>query len=75
MTTAAPTPEEAERGALRAGLPLAADRGALVAAVAGLLDAEFAGLREVDLGEAFPAAAYRAAAGRAGAEGSADAAL
>lgn len=55
------TPQEAARGALRAGIPLAADRHAAVAATADHIHSVVAVLRELDLDHTPPAAAYRAA--------------
>ncbi|MFI7356368.1 hypothetical protein ACIBTP_20785 [Streptomyces avidinii] len=54
------TPPEAARWAARSGLPLAPDRHAEVAATADHIHAVVSLLRELDFGEAPPAAAYRA---------------
>ncbi|MFI8947033.1 hypothetical protein ACIGO6_11000 [Streptomyces sp. NPDC053750] len=54
------TPQEAARGALRAGLPLRGERHAGVAATANHIHSVIATLRELDFGDTPPAAAYRA---------------
>ncbi|MEW1635355.1 hypothetical protein AB0469_14895 [Streptomyces sp. NPDC093801] len=54
------TPSEAARWADRAGLPLAADRLAAVAATAHHIQSVVSVLRELDFGDTLPAAAYRA---------------
>ncbi|CAM5311550.1 hypothetical protein [Streptomyces avidinii] len=53
------TPPEAARWAARSGLPLAPDRHAEVAATADHIHAVVSLLRELDFGDAPPAAAYR----------------
>ncbi|MFF9623922.1 hypothetical protein [Streptomyces griseosporeus] len=53
------TAGEAARWAARSGLPLAADRHAPVAAVARHIHAVVSVLRELDLGDIPPSAAYR----------------
>jgi hypothetical protein len=54
------TPHEAAREALRAGLPLGADRHDAVAATANHIHSQVATLRELDFAETPPAASYRA---------------
>jgi hypothetical protein len=54
------TPQEAARGALRAGLPLAGERHEGVAAAANHIHSVIATLRELDFGDTPPAASYRA---------------
>ncbi|MFC8128335.1 hypothetical protein [Streptomyces sp. NPDC057302] len=54
------TPQEAARGALRAGLPLAGDRHEVVASTAGHVHSVIALLRELDFGETPPAMSYSA---------------
>ncbi|WP_042430909.1 hypothetical protein [Streptacidiphilus anmyonensis] len=54
------TPAEAARWAARAGLVLPAERHAAVAAVADHIHRVVAVLRELDLADVPPAAAYRA---------------
>ncbi|MEU8921923.1 hypothetical protein AB0D10_13450 [Kitasatospora sp. NPDC048545] len=54
------TPPEAARQAARAGVPLPADRHAAVAAAAEHIRSVVAVLRELDLADTPPAAAYRA---------------
>lgn len=61
MTTADLSPQEAARWALRAGLPLGADRLDVVAATANHIHSVIGALRELDFGEAPPAATYRPA--------------
>ncbi|MCK1798661.1 hypothetical protein MTQ01_22070 [Streptomyces sp. XM4193] len=63
------TPQEAARGALRAGLPLESGRTEAVAMTANHIHSVISTLRELDLGETPPAFAFRAG------EGNADAAL
>ncbi|GAA2710077.1 MULTISPECIES: hypothetical protein [Streptomyces] len=53
-------PPEAARWAARCGLPLSADRHALVAATAQHIHSVVSVLRELDFGDVPPAAAYRA---------------
>ncbi|MFH8569175.1 hypothetical protein [Streptomyces sp. NPDC017993] len=57
------TPQEAARGALRAGLPLTGDRHEGVAATANHIHSVIATLRELDFGDTPPAASYRAGQG------------
>ncbi|MGE6736276.1 hypothetical protein, partial [Streptomyces sp. NPDC059900] len=52
------TPQEAARGALRAGLPLESDRHEAVAATANHIHSVIATLRELDFGDTPPAMAY-----------------
>ncbi|GGS36722.1 hypothetical protein AB0E75_32310 [Streptomyces griseoviridis] len=54
------TPPEAARWAARAGLPLAEDRHARVAATARHIHSVVSVLRELDFGDVPPAAAYSA---------------
>ncbi|MGW7417939.1 hypothetical protein [Streptomyces sp. NPDC054863] len=54
------TPQEAARGALRAGLPLVDDRHEEVAATANYIHSVIATLRELDFGDVPPATSYRA---------------
>ncbi|MFD6281481.1 hypothetical protein ACFWFI_38840 [Streptomyces sp. NPDC060209] len=54
------TPQEAARGALRAGLPLEGDRHEGVAATANHIHSVITTLRELDFGDTPPAASYRA---------------
>ncbi|MEV7774535.1 hypothetical protein [Kitasatospora sp. NPDC086791] len=54
------TPQEAARQAARAGVPLPTERHAAVAAAAEHIRATVAVLRELDLADTPPAAAYRA---------------
>ncbi|MFE6161651.1 hypothetical protein ACFQ7F_22375 [Streptomyces sp. NPDC056486] len=54
------TPQEAAGWALRAGLPLADDRHAGVAATANHIHSVITTLRELDFGDTPPAASYRA---------------
>ncbi|KUL36933.1 amidase [Streptomyces sp. NRRL F-4489] len=61
-----PAPAEAARWAQRAGLPLAEDRHAVVAATAEHIRTVVSVLRELDFADTPPAAAYRA--GRGGEE-------
>ncbi|MGW7087402.1 hypothetical protein ACWGH2_28430 [Streptomyces sp. NPDC054871] len=63
MNTAELTPQEAARGALRAGLPLASDRHEVVAATARHIQSVIATLRELDFGDTPPAIAYTAGQG------------
>ncbi|WP_405662200.1 hypothetical protein OG379_12745 [Streptomyces sp. NBC_01166] len=67
------TPQEAARGALRAGLPLGGDRHEAVAATANHIHSVISTLRELDFGDTPPAASFRAgepaASFRAGEEG------
>ncbi|MFE4356191.1 hypothetical protein [Kitasatospora sp. NPDC056800] len=65
MSNAELTPPEAARRAAGAGLDLPADRHAAVAATAGHIRSVVAVLRELDLGDTPPAAAFRAEGGRA----------
>ncbi|WP_037917957.1 hypothetical protein [Actinacidiphila yeochonensis] len=58
--TSALTPQEAARGALRAGLPLADERHEGVAATADFIHSVITTLRELDFGDTPPAASYRA---------------
>ncbi|MFF4602531.1 hypothetical protein ACFY12_07215 [Streptomyces sp. NPDC001339] len=60
MSAAELTPPEAALWADRAGLPLRADRHAAVAATADHIHSVVTVLRELDFGDAPPAAAYRA---------------
>ncbi|WP_405806724.1 hypothetical protein [Streptomyces sp. NBC_01187] len=60
MTTPDLTPAEGARWALRAGVPLEAGRHEAVAATANHIHGVLAVLRNLDLGETVPAAAYRA---------------
>ncbi|MWA15617.1 hypothetical protein [Streptomyces sp. BA2] len=60
MNTAELTPQEAARGALRAGLPLASDRHEVVASTARHIQSVIATLRELDFGETPPAISYTA---------------
>ncbi|GAA4140426.1 hypothetical protein [Actinomadura keratinilytica] len=54
------TPQEAARGALRAGLPLEGDRHEVVAMTADHIHSVISTLRELDFGETPPASCYRA---------------
>ncbi|GLW63744.1 hypothetical protein Arub01_19880 [Actinomadura rubrobrunea] len=54
------TPQEAARGALRAGLPLPDDRHEAVARTAAHIHSVISTLRELDFGETPPASSYRA---------------
>ncbi|MFG2613946.1 hypothetical protein [Streptomyces anulatus] len=54
------TPQEAARGALRAGLPLGDDRHEGVAATANHIHSVIVTLRELDFGDTPPAFTYRA---------------
>ncbi|WP_371525532.1 hypothetical protein OG302_04705 [Streptomyces sp. NBC_01283] len=58
MNTAEITPQEAARGALRAGLPLGSDRHEVVAATATYIQSVVATLRELDFGDTPPAMHY-----------------
>ncbi|GAA1889965.1 hypothetical protein GCM10009837_10020 [Streptomyces durmitorensis] len=58
MDAAELTPQEAARGALRAGLPLADDRHEVVASTAQHIHSVIATLRELDFGETPPAMSY-----------------
>ncbi|MGW5738512.1 MULTISPECIES: hypothetical protein [Streptomyces] len=58
MNTSDITPQEAARGALRAGLPLGGDRHEVVAATATYIQSVVATLRELDFGETRPAITY-----------------
>ncbi|MEV6750845.1 hypothetical protein [Streptomyces sp. NPDC051214] len=60
MNTAALTSQEAARGALRSGLPLASDRHEVVAATATHIQSVIATLRELDFGDTPPAISYTA---------------
>lgn len=60
METAELTPQEAARGALRAGLPLAGDRHQRVASTADHIHSVIATLRELDFGDTPPAISYTA---------------
>ncbi|MEU8517755.1 hypothetical protein AB0C76_40215 [Kitasatospora sp. NPDC048722] len=64
MPAAELTPPEAARWADRAGLSLAPDRHAGVAATANHIHSVVATLRELDFGDTPPAGAYRAEGGR-----------
>ncbi|MEU9630567.1 hypothetical protein ACFZDB_00240 [Streptomyces luteogriseus] len=55
------TPQEAARGALRAGLPLEDDRLDGVARTADHIHSVISMLRELDFGETPPASSFRAA--------------
>ncbi|MFG2590564.1 hypothetical protein [Streptomyces sp. NPDC048438] len=57
------TPQEAARGALRAGLPLGGDRHEAVAATANHIHSVISRLRELDFGDTPPAASFRAGEG------------
>ncbi|MEU3956956.1 hypothetical protein AB0F45_32340 [Streptomyces achromogenes] len=59
MSSAELTPAEAARWAARAGLPLPADRHAVVAATADHIHSVVAVLRELDFGDTPPTLAYR----------------
>jgi hypothetical protein len=59
------TPQEAARGALRAGLPLGDDRHEGVAMTANHIHSVISTLRELDFGETPPASSYRAGQGDA----------
>ncbi|MFJ7078564.1 hypothetical protein [Streptomyces sp. NPDC098781] len=61
MTTADLTPQEAARWALRAGLPLGADRLDAVTGAANHIQSVIATLRELNFEETPPAATYRPA--------------
>ncbi|MFG2534641.1 hypothetical protein OG810_24990 [Streptomyces sp. NBC_01693] len=54
------SPQEAARGALRAGLPLGGDRHEPVAATANHIHSVISTLRELDFGDTPPAASFRA---------------
>ncbi|MEU5593271.1 hypothetical protein [Streptomyces sp. NPDC020298] len=54
------TPQEAARGALRAGLPLGDGRHEGVAMTANHIHSVISTLRELDFGEIPPASSYRA---------------
>ncbi|CAL9644307.1 hypothetical protein ACFUTY_10090 [Streptomyces sp. NPDC057362] len=54
------TPQEAARGALRAGLPIADGRHEEVAATANHIHSVISTLRELDFGETCPASSFRA---------------
>ncbi|MEV2251606.1 hypothetical protein AB0I94_13685 [Streptomyces sp. NPDC050147] len=69
MNAAELTPQEAARGALRAGLPLESDRHEAVASTATYIQSVIATLRELDFGDTPPAMSY--AAGRPSAPSSA----
>ncbi|WP_331769724.1 hypothetical protein OG948_39000 (plasmid) [Embleya sp. NBC_00888] len=58
--TSALTPQEAARGALRAGLPLGGDRHEGVATTANHIHSVITTLRDLDFGDIPPAASYRA---------------
>ncbi|MEV0523389.1 hypothetical protein AB0I66_08190 [Streptomyces sp. NPDC050439] len=60
MNTAELTPQEAARGALRAGLPLGNDRHEVVATTATYIQSVIATLRELDFGDTPPAISYTA---------------
>ncbi|MER0449143.1 hypothetical protein ABR738_32095 [Streptomyces sp. Edi4] len=60
-----PTPQEAARWALRAGLPLDDNRHEAVAVTAHHIHSVISTLRELDFGETPPASAYRAGQGNA----------
>ncbi|MFI2608391.1 hypothetical protein [Kitasatospora sp. NPDC018619] len=60
MSSAEITPPEAAARAARAGLDLPAERHAVVAATARHLQSVVSVLRELDLGDVPPAAAFRA---------------
>ncbi|MFG3250290.1 hypothetical protein [Streptomyces sp. NPDC048187] len=57
------TPQEAARGALRAGLALGDDRHEEVAMTANYIHSVISTLRELDFGETPPACSYRAGQG------------
>ncbi|MCX4884103.1 hypothetical protein [Streptomyces sp. NBC_00847] len=59
------TPQEAARGALRAGLPLGGGRHEEVAVTANCIHSVIGMLRELDFGETPPAFSYRAGQGNA----------
>ncbi|MFI1421338.1 hypothetical protein ACH4VX_25870 [Streptomyces sp. NPDC020731] len=59
------TPQEAARGALRAGLPLGDGRHEGVAMTANHIHSVISTLRELDFGETPPASSYRAGWGNA----------
>ncbi|MEU6389659.1 hypothetical protein [Streptomyces sp. NPDC046939] len=61
MSSVELTPPQAALWAARAGFPLPAERHAAVAAAAHHIQRVVAVLRELDLGDTPPAAAYRAA--------------
>ncbi|MGW7069300.1 hypothetical protein ACWGII_32325 [Streptomyces sp. NPDC054855] len=60
MSTAGFTPQEAARGALRAGLPLESERHEEVAATATYIQSVIATLRELDFGDTPPAISFTA---------------
>ncbi|MFD9206725.1 hypothetical protein ACFVZM_10640 [Streptomyces sioyaensis] len=60
MTAAELTPQEGARCALRAGLPLADDRLALVTATANHIQSVLGVLRELDFRQTPPAPVYQA---------------
>ncbi|MEU5185368.1 hypothetical protein ACH4UY_15230 [Streptomyces longwoodensis] len=60
MSSVELTPLEAARWAARAGLPLPADRHAVIATTARHIHSVVAVLRELDFGDTPPAPAYRA---------------
>jgi hypothetical protein len=60
MTTPDLSPAESARWALRAGVPLDAGRHEAVAATANHIHGVLSALRNLDLGETVPAAAYHA---------------
>ncbi|MEU3297658.1 hypothetical protein ABZ722_35750 [Streptomyces longwoodensis] len=60
MSSVELTPMEAARWAARVGLPLPADRHAVVAATARHIQSVVAVLRELDFADTPPAPAYRA---------------
>ncbi|MFE2460356.1 hypothetical protein [Streptomyces sp. NPDC059402] len=57
------TPEEAARGALRAGIPIEDGRHEEVATTAGHIHSVISTLRELDFGEIPPASSFRAGRG------------
>ncbi|MGW7268899.1 hypothetical protein ACWGH5_00150 [Streptomyces sp. NPDC054864] len=66
MNIAELTPQEAARGALRAGLPLMSDRHEVVALTVGHIQSVIATLRELDFGETPPAMGSAPATGQEG---------
>ncbi|WP_406152740.1 hypothetical protein OG217_02225 [Streptomyces sp. NBC_01023] len=67
------TPQQAARGALRAGLALGDDRHEGLAATANHIHSVITMLRELDFGDTPPAVSYRAEQGYGAMEENADA--
>ncbi|WP_327293867.1 hypothetical protein [Streptomyces sp. NBC_01197] len=67
------TPQQAARGALRAGLALGDDRHEGLAATANHIHSVITTLRELDFGDTPPAVSYRAEQGYEAGQGNVDA--